>query len=404
MGSPSSTAAYLMHISEWDDVAEEYLRDALRDGSGHGCGGVPSAWPSSIFELSWAITALAESSIPISDEECSTIGRFLGTMLQLRNGTVGFAPGSLVDADDTAKSKNTLSDGDRKGHTDTDDNGNDRSLELGQMRSVLGRYTGHILQHASVTSSPRDMQVRLARELETFLLAHIDHAEDNYRFTNQEKKNSSGLPTYYADTTCISHNGIHDGKGDVNWVDNCAGSRQTTARTSYLKQYQNPARTFYNWVRSTSADHTSCPFSFAFFHCLLSATHGDVTGRGAKIAYLVEDACRHLASLCRMYNDHGSLARDVDELNLNSLNFPEFHNIVRGRDEGEEEAKAQLMSIAEYERCSLEVALDELDSELVRSDGQKGIKWMGAIRLFVKVTDLYGQIYVVKDIATKRQR
>lgn len=53
MSSPSSTAAYLMYASTWDDMAEAYLRDALRNSTGQGDGGVPCAWPTSIFELSW---------------------------------------------------------------------------------------------------------------------------------------------------------------------------------------------------------------------------------------------------------------------------------------------------------------------------------------------------------------
>lgn len=53
LGSPSSTAAYLMHASAWDDAAESYLRKALEQSSGRGRGGVPCAWPTTIFETAW---------------------------------------------------------------------------------------------------------------------------------------------------------------------------------------------------------------------------------------------------------------------------------------------------------------------------------------------------------------
>lgn len=53
MGSPSSTAAYLMHISTWDDQAETYLKTVLKYGAGQGNGSVPCAWPTSIFEVTW---------------------------------------------------------------------------------------------------------------------------------------------------------------------------------------------------------------------------------------------------------------------------------------------------------------------------------------------------------------
>ena len=51
--SPSSTAAYLIHSSTWDEQAESYLQDVYQNGQGHGCGGFPSAYPSTQFEISW---------------------------------------------------------------------------------------------------------------------------------------------------------------------------------------------------------------------------------------------------------------------------------------------------------------------------------------------------------------
>lgn len=53
MASPSATAAYLMRCKTWDDSAEAYLRLTLSNGSGQNSGGVPSAFPSTNFELIW---------------------------------------------------------------------------------------------------------------------------------------------------------------------------------------------------------------------------------------------------------------------------------------------------------------------------------------------------------------
>ena len=53
LGSPSSTAAYLIFKSTWDEEAEEYLQRTLSDGAGKGCGGFPNAFPSTVYELSW---------------------------------------------------------------------------------------------------------------------------------------------------------------------------------------------------------------------------------------------------------------------------------------------------------------------------------------------------------------
>ncbi|RYP77683.1 hypothetical protein DL771_001051 [Monosporascus sp. 5C6A] len=272
---------------------------------------------------------------------------------------------------------------------------NGNSSAPGNIKMVLGRYVSHILQHPAVIKSPRPMQARLARELEIFLLAHIDHAEDNHRLARQLAKSSFSPSTFRNGTGNLTGKSEPNGAGIRKGTTELNGTQEPTAPDAQLLHYENPGRTFYNWVRSTSADHTSCPFSFVFFNCLISATHGDVLGRRARTAYLAEDACRHLASLCRMYNDYGSLARDRDETNLNSVNFPEFATAERM----EAAAKAELMSIAEYERRGLDMALGQLESELLGS-GMNAMKWMDAVRLFVNVTDLYGQIYVAKDIAT----
>jgi hypothetical protein len=58
MASPSSTAAYLMSVSKWDDEAEDYLRHVISSGPGCGQGSVPSAYPSSNFEYSWVSSTL----------------------------------------------------------------------------------------------------------------------------------------------------------------------------------------------------------------------------------------------------------------------------------------------------------------------------------------------------------
>jgi hypothetical protein len=49
MNSPASTAAYLMSCSTWDDRAETYLHYVAE----HGHGLIPSAFPITLFEISW---------------------------------------------------------------------------------------------------------------------------------------------------------------------------------------------------------------------------------------------------------------------------------------------------------------------------------------------------------------
>ena len=60
--SPSSTAAYLMRTSHWDDEAERYLRWAIDTGSGKGDGSVPNVFPTTNFEMAWVGFCVAISS------------------------------------------------------------------------------------------------------------------------------------------------------------------------------------------------------------------------------------------------------------------------------------------------------------------------------------------------------
>ncbi|KAK3942833.1 Copalyl diphosphate synthase [Diplogelasinospora grovesii] len=248
----------------------------------------------------------------------------------------------------------------------------DQRPSIEDIKTVLDRFVAHILHHPAVLSSPASLQTRLAFDLQTFLLAHVTQAQDNHRLRAQ----------------CRGRlNGASNGNGVPNSP----------------MQYRDPERTFYNWVRSTSADHTSCPFSFIFFNCLLHTSTQTPGVQGilasARAAYLAEDACRHLASLCRMYNDLGSVARDAEERSLNSVNFPEFFFQADTTTTTTDSAKAELLWIAEYERRGLEMAMKSLQEELMPKRG--GSECMSALRLFVDLTDLYGQIYVLEDIGTR---
>jgi len=201
------------------------------------------------------------------------------------------------------------------------------------------------------------------RELRTFLHAHVAQNEDNARLASRKQK-----PNQNEDT----HNSL-------------------------------TGQTFFQWVRTTSADHTSCPYSFSFVSSLLSA-HADGAECFSTVSekYFAADLCRHLATMCRMYNDYGSLARDQAECNLNSVDFPEFEGMC-----ATERKKEALFALAEYERSCLNKALQHLDCEARKfpthgpGSGQIKERQMDIWRMFCDVTDLYGQIYVVRDIASR---
>ena len=152
-------------------------------------------------------------------------------------------------------------------------------VTLVHIEHVLSRFTVYVLRHPKVLQSPDSTQCHLRRELGTFLLAHVAQIKDNTRLSQQDF-NTARPPAF--------------------------ASPQTS------------------WVRGTSVDHTSCPYAFAFFACLIAPEPGYVCFATLRQSYPAQDAYKHLTTTCRQYNDHGSVARDRAEKNANSGNFPEF--------------------------------------------------------------------------------
>ena len=252
------------------------------------------------------------------------------------------------------------------------------SKALEQVEVVLSRCTSYILQHPTVLKSPEHVRRQLHSELATCMLTHIEHDEDNARFAAQQQQQAlAGSPS-----NSFSKAGIQ------------------------IIPFSSPRGTYYSWVRTTSADNTHCPFTFLFFSCLAEPKPGEPFFKGVRQHYLSNALCRHLANLCRQYNDYGSVARDQAESNLNSLNFPEFHEPYRRLEDGgqaeirdESAMKKDLFFIAEYERECLNHAIDKLNAEITTSD--QGLWKSKALRSFVDTVDLYGQIYMARDITNR---
>ena len=92
------------------------------------------------------------------------------------------------------------------------------------------------------------------------------------------------------------------------------------------------------------------------------------------------------------------MARDQDEGNLNSVNFPEFKLGLPDDNttskSAYEQRRKDLLTVAQYERRSLSRVVGELEGLL---DEQT----MERLRLFIQVTDFYGHIYVARDIGVR---
>lgn len=245
-------------------------------------------------------------------------------------------------------------------------NGNGTTDEA-DISGPLKRFVGHVLNRPAVASASSWDRKRLEQELQTYLLSHVRQVEDNLNLSRQDEK--------------------------------------TTYQTS---------TTFFDWVRTTSSDQTSGPYAFALVCCMMSSSSSSSSStlcnngsamtttecfRSASQKYYAQALCRHLSTMCRMYNDYGSMDRDAAEGNLSSLNFPEFGALSR------EGRKRELYELAEYERVLMDGALERLDRQadkaasprVRRAEKRKLAVW----RVFVDVTDLHGQIYVVRDIASR---
>ncbi|EXL39270.1 hypothetical protein FOCG_18115 [Fusarium oxysporum f. sp. radicis-lycopersici 26381] len=246
----------------------------------------------------------------------------------------------------------------------------DRSPEYNTVFSALSGFLKHVLKHPSIQLASAWDRKLLKDELRTYLLAHIQQAEDSAPVDEQ---------------------------------------KQLGMKTSASKS----APTFFKWVRSTAADHISCPYSFHFVACHLGAaltpkTTGLATdcfsSPGEK--YLAAAVCRHLATMCRMYNDVGSAERDKEEGNLNSLDFSEFAIAPNL-----EIKKGALLRLAEFERDSYLEAFRRLQDEGDRSQtlmtGEDAESWrlmkrrIGIYKFFAQQVDLYGQVYVIEDISAR---
>ncbi|KAL9593554.1 MAG: hypothetical protein Q9219_007497 [cf. Caloplaca sp. 3 TL-2023] len=93
MASPASTAAYLMNIKVWDTEAEMYLRKVIDEGPGKGDGAVPSAFPISLFEVSWTLSTLLQagySTANLGQDNMRELASYLQEHYMAQNGLVRF--------------------------------------------------------------------------------------------------------------------------------------------------------------------------------------------------------------------------------------------------------------------------------------------------------------------------
>ncbi|KAI4157566.1 MAG: hypothetical protein LQ342_008188 [Letrouitia transgressa] len=333
----------------------------------------------------------------------------ISMLVTLLERECGVASGPSVTAVDTMTHGKNLTGPKKKQKRSWDEVNNVRSdmpehSAVARAFKALSQFTQHVTQHWSILQSPTSVQREIAKEIYKFLVAHIIHNQDNVLLAKSK-------------------------------------STETKDGLEYVKM----ERSYLEWVRSTASDDTSCPFSFLFFTSLISG-RGRNCFEGTRANYLSKSLCRHLATMCRQYNDYGSAKRDAEECNLNSLDFPEFQSftnyaegfsetnnssLANGSDLANDSdasstrltdinrdleatqqktelssseskvkgcmrtsAKDNLMAIADFERSCMQLAMENLVQISPPTTFHK-------LQVFIDVTDMFGQIYVQKDIASR---
>ena len=101
---------------------------------------------------------------------------------------------------------------------------------LATFHAVIGHYVHEMLTHPRILGASLSDYSKLSTLLSNFLLSHAEQISDSLLWATQERR--------------LSSTGV----------------------------FAKPRTSFYVWAHGTGADSVSCPFSFAFFTCLLGAT------------------------------------------------------------------------------------------------------------------------------------
>ena len=204
----------------------------------------------------------------------------------------------------------------------------------------LAKFANSVLSLPKIQNASKNDKALLEFELKAYILANTQQLEDNFRLKSQEN------------TQVLSH----------------------------------PPSTYIKWVHNTGCEHFGGYWVFAFILCLLD--NGEDFIPNSEIKYIAHDCSRRVSLALRMFNDVGSLSRDRRECNLNSLFFPEF----MGENKSDIELRGELVSLAKYEKKSLEVSLGVLEKVC----GSRFRRVYNTVALFYNVLEYFTELYEVK--------
>lgn len=232
--------------------------------------------------------------------------------------------------------------------------------------AVFRAFAAAVMKYPSIVHASQSDLLELRSETKNYLLYHVTQLEDNIRLAQQEQQ--PGTRVKFA-----------------------------TPRTSY-----------HTWVHTVGAGHVSGPWAFAFFMCCMGgyARAGADCFTTVKLKLTAYKMNAHIGAFCRMYNDYGSIARDREEHNLNSVNFPEFFvdNIASADtsygDLESSSAKAELLRAAEYERqCAINSA-ETLYRDL-EAEGAAGRKVADCLKVYIGACEQFSDMYITRDVTNR---
>ena len=259
------------------------------------------------------------------------------------NGNPIESPNAHMNAIETTKG----ADNDRVGNSVISD---DKmiAISLDEIRADLENFVSFMMRQMK-QASEYDRQ-NLRYYIRAFLLAQLDSVSSNIRLAKRS-------------------------------------SRLNTIATS-----QSDFQPYFEWVRGPAAVSVGGHHLFALLTGMIGQDGMDCFP-DVEQKYLAQGLCLHLSTMSRMYNDYSSLYRDRTENNLNSLDFSEFgrdKTISRGPDDFPASG-AKLLQLARYEWKCAQAALAQLNS-LVEPRASKALKG------FCNACDLFGHLYLVKDL------
>ncbi|PWY69650.1 hypothetical protein BO94DRAFT_579143 [Aspergillus sclerotioniger CBS 115572] len=234
------------------------------------------------------------------------------------------------------------------------------------MEDMLRRIVSYVWDHPKVQLASTADKKQLLVDLRLFFLSHLDQLDDNEQLQK--------------DRTC------------------------TQPHASYLTLSAKPRHSsLFNWIQMTSGHHTGGAAALSFLLCLAAAGNNALPSPRAR--YIGEKLSQSLRGLARIQNDYGSIDRDQQECNLNSIDFLDCPFREDGPDEaprkrrrtestgvvGSSSPRSDLLDLAQHERQSIDRLLQEDLPKLLDP------RVLGAMRTFTAGVEMYGQMYILRD-------